>query len=415
MPRRLIVVPYFYPPFPGSGNRWCDLARHLRASGHSVTVVATDAFGRLEPDDEAGVIRVRDLRSSRHLRRLLRRGDLPKHGATSVEIPTTTLLTKILVPDANVIGWLPGAFAVVRRLLAEHAVDCLVTSSPTESTHLLGLLLGSRRPAWVADFRDGWGFEPLRDSFPTAAQRRLDALLERRVARAAEMVVGATRPIADDLGRRLGARSAYVPNGWDPAVLPGFLPDRAGDGGNVVTLVYTGALSADRDPTPVFRALRIVGADVTVPPIRLVLAGRLLPRERELIDASGVADSVEHVGVLSRSGALALQRTADGLLLITSRSTSEATGKLFEYLGAGRPILALAAGNEAERIVRETNTGVTVPPDDVSQIAAALRRLASGELGRAYDARGTEQYRYPAPADAMAEIVEEAIRRRADR
>ena len=43
------------------------------------------------------------------------------------------------------------------------AVDCLVTSSPPESVHLIGLLLGHRRPPWIADFRDGWSFEPLRD------------------------------------------------------------------------------------------------------------------------------------------------------------------------------------------------------------------------------------------------------------
>jgi glycosyltransferase involved in cell wall biosynthesis len=391
------------------------MARYLHASGHSVIVVATDAFGRLGSDDEMDVVRVRDLRSVGLLRRLLGRGDLPMEGVAAVETPPTGLLTKILVPDANVLGWLPAAFAVVRRLLAEREVDCLVTSSPTESTHLLGLLLGSRRPAWVADFRDGWRFEPLRDSFPTAAQRRLDALLEQRVARTAEIAVGATRPIADDLERRLGAHSSYVPNGWDPALALGSLPDRGVTSENVVRLVYTGTLSGVRgsDPEPVLQALRIVCADCIVPPIRLVLAGRLLPYERDLIDASGVADRVEHVGVLRRSEALALQRTADGLLLITSRSTSEATGKLFEYLGAGRPILALAEGNEAERIVRETNTGVTVPPTDVNAIASALRRLASGELARAYAPRGSEQYMYPAPADAMAEVVEEAIRRRA--
>jgi glycosyltransferase involved in cell wall biosynthesis len=106
---------------------------------------------------------------------------------------------------------------------------------------------------------------------------------------------------------------------------------------------------------------------------------------------------------------LALQRSADALVLLTSRNTSEATGKLFEYIGAGRPVLALAEGNEAERIVRETNVGVTVAPDDVDAIVQALRRVATGELARAYAPRNTEQYTYPEPARAMADLVEEAI------
>ena len=107
-----------------------------------------------------------------------------------------------------------------------------------------------------------------------------------------------------------------------------------------------------------------------------------------------------------------VQRSADALVLLTSRNSSEATGKLFEYLFSGRPIVALAENNEAARIVRETSTGVTVPPDDVEAIAAALRRVVSGELVREYAPRNLDQYEYPRPAEQMAELVEEAIRRR---
>ena len=75
-PRRVVVVPYYYPPFQGSGNRWPAMTRYLRRAGYSVTVVATDFFGRLPADDDEGVLRVGDLRSLRPLRRLLRRGEL---------------------------------------------------------------------------------------------------------------------------------------------------------------------------------------------------------------------------------------------------------------------------------------------------------------------------------------------------
>jgi glycosyltransferase involved in cell wall biosynthesis len=122
---------------------------------------------------------------------------------------------------------------------------------------------------------------------------------------------------------------------------------------------------------------------------------------------------VQHLGPLDRADALALQRSADVLVLITSRDPSEATGKLFEYLAAGRPILALAEGNEAERIVRETNTGITVPPDDVDAIADALRRAARGELARDYAPRGIERYAYPGLAEEAAEVIEQAIAARA--
>lgn len=410
--RHLLVVPYYYPPFSGSRNRWPALARYLRLNGHKVTILATDVYGRLGDDDELGVVRVGDLRSVGPFRRLLRRGDVPVAGATAPERPPTALLTKVFVPDAYVATWLPAALIRVRRILSRSTVDVLVTSGPPDSMHLLGLLVGKSRPAWVADFRDGWCFEPLREPFPTAPQRALDRWLERKVARTAEVAIGATKPIADDLSERLGARAAYVPNAWDPAEgALGVAPSSEPAGG--VRLVYTGTLSGVRgsSPVPLLQALRIVCAEADVPRLQLVLAGRLTDAERRLIEVSGVADAVSYVGLLERRDALALQRSADALLLLTSRNSSEATGKLFEYLGAERPILALAEANEAERIVRETNTGVTVSPDDVDAIVAALRRVASGELARAYAPRDIERFTYPGPAEKMAEIMEEAILR----
>ena len=124
---------------------------------------------------------------------------------------------------------------------------------------------------------------------------------------------------------------------------------------------------------------------------------------------------MDHVGVLDREGVVALQRAADVLVLITSRDSSEASGKLFEYLAAGRPILALAEGNEAERIVRETRTGIVVTPEDLDAIAAALRRAASGELARDYAPRGIDRYAYPRLAEEAVEAIDEAITARASK
>jgi glycosyltransferase involved in cell wall biosynthesis len=305
---------------------------------------------------------------------------------------------------------MPGALLAVRRLVST-GVDCIVTSGPPESTHLIGLLLGRARPPWIADFRDGWEFEPLRKPFPTAPQRTLDAWLERRVAQAADVVVGATRPIAEDLERRLGARAAYVPNGWDPEAASDLPSPIVQDGR--ATLVYTGTFSGLRgsEPEPLLRALANVLADPALPRVRLVLAGPMTSADSDLIERTGVADAVTRLGVIDRAEALALQRSADALVLITSRHASVATGKLFEYLGAGRPIVALAENNEAARIIGETNTGVAVPPDDVDAIATAIRHVTSGELAATYSPRNLKHFTYPGPADAMLEVIEEAIAR----
>src|SRR4029079_16329467 len=213
---RILVVSYYYPPCPGIGGvRWATMVRYLRELGYSVTVVASNVWGVLPNDHAESVLRVPDLRTARIARAILDRSELPRPGYAPTRRPPRAL-THVIVPEPKVVTWLPLMAIAVRRLITRSEFDCIVTTSPPESSHLVGLLLGGRRPAWVADFRDGWTFEPLREPFPTAAQRSLDARWERQVAQSADAVVGAWAPIAQDLEDRLGANAAHVPSGWDP-------------------------------------------------------------------------------------------------------------------------------------------------------------------------------------------------------
>jgi glycosyltransferase involved in cell wall biosynthesis len=149
--------------------------------------------------------------------------------------------------------------------------------------------------------------------------------------------------------------------------------------------------------------------------IQLVVAGRSEFDERRLVDEVRLGGVVRQLGHLPREQSLALQRAAHTLILLTSDARSEATGKLYEYLAAKRPIIALADGNEAARIVSSTATGQVVPPNDVAAIADAIRAALAGDLERAYAPHGLEPYTYPAPAEQMAKAVETAIERRRSR
>ena len=415
--RRILVVAFAYPPAPFVGsNRWQAMSTHLRALGHEVTIVTTSAFGRLDDDVAQRVHRTRDLMASPALRAILRRPALPTASApAAASSQPPALLTKTLVPDAYLASWLPFAAATARRLLAAGDYDAIVTSTPYESAHVAGLLC-RRRTAWIADFRDGWVFDSHRAAFPTRAQRAIDRALERRVVRGADAVTVATVPIGDDFRARLGVDAVHVPNGWNPAWdadVERAVPPPLDAG--CTNLVYTGTLSGGwgRNPRALLRALQTLAAEPDVADrLRLVIAGR--PSEEDERDLRELASPlVRHVGMLSRPAAQALQRRADGLVLITSRNRSEATGKLFEYLGAGRPVLALAEGNEAERIVRETSTGITVAPDDPEAIAATLRGVVAGALAQAYAPCGLDQYIYPGPALKAEAVIERAIARRA--
>lgn len=414
-PRRILVLAYTYPPMPSVGSsRWDSMARHLRALGHEVRVITTDAFGSV-PGDGDEVVRTADLTASRWVRRALRRPPLVSaDGPAGTNSPAPAALMRIVVPDPYLLSWVAIATAALRREVAKWRPDCLVTTSPYESVHVAPLLLGARRPPWLVDLRDGWRFEPHRLPFYSRLQDRLDAKLEARALTTADGVLCATMPIAEDLERRLGIRAAYVPNGWDPA-LDGDAGDRVPPLGDTdkVTLAYTGTLSGSggRDPRGLLSALRTLLEEYpeVASRLQLVIAGQPGPDDAELVAAAGVESLVHHVGRVPRPAALALQRCADAVLLLTSPHGSEATGKVFEYLACGRPIVTLTGRSEAARIVEATSTGLVARPDDPDAIAAMLRRLVDGELDRSYAPHGLEAYIYPAPAHAVSVEVERAI------
>lgn len=426
--RRILIVAYPFPPMPSVGaNRWDAMARHLRLLGHEVSVVSTSAFGQMQDgEQERHVSRAGDLTAAPWLRRALGRGPLPPPTdapaaqtlAAPPESPLPGTLRKIFVPDLYLATWVPQALALALRTVRRERTECVITTSPYESAHLLGPPLQQRGRAWIADFRDGWSFEPHRPDFPTAAQRALDRWMERRLVEGADRVITATRPVAEDFRNRLGVDAIHIANGFDPVHLQPALVTLPPMSDDAVVIVHTGTIAgvSGRDPRGLFAAMRRLRSEEpeAAARLRLVLAGRLDSEDASLVAGSGLDDQIVQMGERPRAESLGLQRRADALVLIASPDGSEATGKLFEYLSAGRPILALA-GPEVARIVAATGTGVTVRPDDPDAIMAQLRRLIAGELAREYHPERMEEYIYPGPAKRVAEVIEEAIAASASR
>ncbi len=409
----LLLVAYFYPPCRDTGaHRPTAMAKWLRRLGHRVTVLTTSAYGAGDGAAEEGVVRTPDLQRLRTRLHGHDRVDALFDSDTYSGRPH--ILSRVIVPEPLVAAWAPFARSRALRLNRRERFDCVITSSPPESVHAVGRALRNRGVPWVVDLRDAWTFESLRPPFPSALQRRLDERLERRWLRSADAVVCVSGPVAHDLRQRLGIEPQLVPNGWDPDLIE---PDEAGgDAAGIldpdrVSLVYTGRFgSYGRDPAPLVRALGELGRTdgETASRLELVVAGPLTAAEAELMRTDVSPARIVVPGSLTREGAIALQRAADALLLLASpRRTQLLNFKLFEYLATGRPILALAAGTEAGRVVQEMG-GDAVPADDVAAIVEALHRVVAGEL-RPPNATAREAYSYPAVAERMAEVAEGAV------
>ena len=411
----LLLVAYFYPPCRDTGaHRPAAMAKWLRRLGHRVTVLTTSAYGVGDPSGEEGAVRSADLQRLRA--RLHGRDHVDALFDSDTYSGRPHVLSRVVVPEPLVAAWAPFARRDALRLQARERFECVITSSPPESVHLVGRALRRRGVPWVADLRDGWTFEPIRPEFPTALQRRLDERLERRWLGAADAVVCVSRPAADDLRARLGLDPELIPNGWDPDLAG---DPTATDAANRlldperISLVYTGRFgSYGRDPTGLIRALGVLAREhpEVAAKLELVVAGPLTAEEAALMRSDVSPARIVIAGTLARADALALLRAADALLLVASaRRTQLLNFKLFEYLAAGPPILALAAGTEAGRVVAEAG-GEAVPADDLDAIVGALRRLVAGDL-RPSDPAARERYSYPHVAERMAAVAQRAVSR----
>jgi glycosyltransferase involved in cell wall biosynthesis len=413
--RRLLLVAYFYPPCRDTGaHRPAALAKYLRRAGHDVTVLTTSAYGTLSGDAADGVERTSDaqlwrarLRGADHVNALY---DSDTYSGRPHP------LSKLIVPEPLALAWTPFARRRARALHRHAEFDCVITSSPPESVHSIGVALRRRGAAWLADVRDAWTFEPLRPPFPTTVQRRLDARMERRVLGGADVVVCVSEPAAADLRTRGIAQPLIVRNGADPELLEA--ADPASVAGLLdperVSLVYTGRFgSAGRDPRGLVEGMLKLAAERPddAGKLELVIAGPLTEAESALFAADVAPARISVVGSLERERALGLQRAADCLLLVAHPIRSQlANFKLYEYLCAGPPILALAEGTEAGTIAREAGSE-PVPAGDPGAIADALAKAARRQLpAPAPDARA--EHSYPAVAERMTAAIETAIERR---
>jgi glycosyltransferase involved in cell wall biosynthesis len=364
--------------------------------GYRARVLTTAAFGRAAPAErewEAQALRAWEpLALYRWLfNKQVRAGQAASFVRTdpgSLRGLRASLRRHVLVPDGQLITWLPTALLRGLRALRSQPADILYSTYPPASAHLLGLLLKRlTHLPWVADFRDAWTCDPLDPTLEEMPYRRaFEQRLEEAVVQAADAVLATTAVSAAYLCQgypRAADRIQVIPNGFEPEEFDAVNPAHRPLPGEPLRLVHTGSFSAShprRTPQPLFAALdQLRAADPTwADRLRLVLVGHLSPAEQraaaELVDAG----MVELLGPRERHETLACQAAAHALLLVDHvrpRPASNAPGKLFEYLAARRPILALCGTGAVEHLVRQLRAGYCAPADDPQAISRALADL----------------------------------------
>lgn len=392
--RRILLVNYDFPPGLSGVRRVVKFAKFLPEFGFQPIVLAARPDERMPLDYDAlaeveaqgyPVYRTASF-DAYQIWRWLRfgRGSQP---SSAVSAGSPSRLARVLrsasrfvlMPDDRV-GWVPFAKRAAARIVHEHKPQIVLTSSYPNSAHLVGLDIKRRFGLpWVADFRDSWTTNPYVPAGPTRLHERCSAAMERSVVQRADAVVTVSEPIAAHLRSLAGANAHKVhviPNGFDDDDLRGVEPVRFAK----FTLAYTGTLFPPRSPEPLFRALQMFRNRVPdiASKLGVVFMTRMRPEAWQLAEEPGVADMVENRGLGTHRAAVGLQLGADVLLAIeapTANVDTMLTQKVFEYLAARKPILAITPEGALAELVRHTGAGVVVAPTAPEAIASAVQQL----------------------------------------
>ncbi|MBN1573275.1 MAG: glycosyltransferase family 4 protein [Deltaproteobacteria bacterium] len=386
--RHVLFLSYNFPPMGGGGvQRTVKFVKYLPEFGWEGLVIAADDKNYWARDETLH----EDIPESTIVRRSspLR----PGFFISALERITSRgfaqgLMENVFIPDDKIFWALSILFGAL-RMVKKHDIRLIYSTSPPHSTHLAALLLKRiTRLPWVSDFRDPWTknylYKPSNGWIES-----INRMMERAVMRDADRTICITERAKESYGELPWVdpdRLVTIYNGYDP-------DDFGGDGAREVDsdkliITHSGSIYGGNYPKDFFLAVRRILREE--PSLRERLLFRfvgVMDKEIEAEIRSFLGDNVQFLGYLTHREAVDVVTRSDcNLVVVTAdeKASYHVTGKLFEYMAAGRPILAVVPPGEAADLVRSTETGIVISEDNPE----ALRRKFRGAIEEIAEMKG---------------------------
>jgi glycosyltransferase involved in cell wall biosynthesis len=392
---KVLLITYYWPPAGGGGvHRWLKMSKYLVKMGIDLTVY-TPSNPEYPVIDKSTVDDVHsDITVWKHpitepyawyKRFTGKQQDQKIYSGFINDKPSLTQRLSVwvrgnfFIPDARMM-WIKPSVKYLAKRLQEEDFDCIISTGPPHSMHMIALGLKKRFPSlkWVADFRDPWTGIDFYDQLQLSASAdHKHRKLEREVLTAADEVVTVSEQIAIDLSQLAGNRDVeVVTNGYDPA-----------DFSNEVKvsekpeIVYLGSMNADRNPGVLWKAMREM-LDRGIEPMLVRLIGQIDGKVLADIEALGLGDYVSIEDFVPHDEAVKIMQSAPALLLVVNNTPGAEgilTGKFFEYVGSRRPILCVGPQQGALRqVMSDQDSYHYVSYEDAAACVKVLQTLSQG-------------------------------------
>ena len=392
--RNILVIAYYFPPMGLSGvQRTLKFVKFLPKFGWKPTVLTVTPTGYFAHDPslleeldpaQVEIVRAGSLDPNRLFKN---KGNVAMPSERMRKVLTYTS-DMFFIPD-NKIGWRKKALQAASKLYESTKFDVIFATAPPFTDFLIGMELRRRfRTPLVLDYRDPWHAYPFK-YFPTPMHRWKHSSLERQVLQASAKVITTNRRVKELILKKyefLGYEDVVIiPQGYDPDDFPHIdssatrsnartISPATDDGdGQKFRITHTGAFHGDRTPKYFLQALKKVLTEhpELADKIEARFVGTFQKEYLKLIKTLGLEACIVPTGYLSHRESVQELMRSDVLWLMVPND-SQSPGKVYEYIGAQKPILACVPEGFIKQAVTETGAAKVVGPTDVNAIADAI-------------------------------------------
>ena len=377
--KKVLVITYYWPPSGGGGvQRWLKFVKYLPEFGWEPEVYTPEYQNAPSQDLSLNrdisknlmVIRQPIWEPYSLYRKLTGRSNDENLGAAFssgkkankfIEYASNWIRSNFFIPDARKF-WIASSVKFLEKYIKSNNIEVVVTTGPPHSMHLIGLKLKqSLGIKWLADFRDPWTDIDYFDELKlTSWARKRHHLLENKVLENADLVTCVSNSNSAKLSAKGKTNIHVITNGYDESDVMDVRPNID----EKFSIAHIGTFMANRNPEILWEVLAELIAEDAIfkQDVILHLVGNTDAVILDSISEHGLEKNVLLCKSVKHDQAIQFQKNAQ-LLLITVNKSGDSkgmvTGKIFEYLVSGRPILAIGPEDgDLAAILKETSTGV---------------------------------------------------------
>ncbi|MBI5475755.1 MAG: glycosyltransferase [Ignavibacteriales bacterium] len=382
--RNVLVIAYYFPPMGLSGvQRTLKFVKYLPQFGWQPTVLTVTPTGYFAQDytllDELHPNHVEIERvGSLDPNRLFRKKGVVKMPSEKWRKLFSFISDTFFIPD-NKIGWKRKAIKKADELFLSKNFDVIYATAPPFTDFVIGTELHKKyKKPLVIDYRDPWHDYPYKH-YPTPLHKLVNYKLEKKTLKSSSRVLVTSRRTKELILKRFKFLEYHdvtiLSHGYDPADLndnPKIHIEKT----NRMRISHAGVFYADRTPKYMFEALRNLfrSKPELKNQIELYLIGTLQDEFVKMIHKLGLEGNVHSTGYLDHNHCIAHLKTAD-VLWLTMNNDAQSPGKLYEYLGLMKPILATVRQGFVAQTLKESGGATIVSPTNVEEIQNTIIQL----------------------------------------